>query len=128
MAMVKVWNDNVHPYKEQFRDKNIDIPAKGCIEMEYHEAVLFKGSFSMPILDGDGQHDPRGYKMIRVEEPSFAQIEDSKVDALLCQACRYLAKSKNDLFDHYKTHAEDHAVDEVAEQEIKRRGRPAKTA
>ena len=125
--LVKVHNDNVHPYKEKFRDRDINIPPKGFIEMEYDEAILFKGTFAPMVFDADGNDQPQGYKMIRVEEPSLKELP--KVNPNLCVACRYLAHDAKDLLEHAKAHADNMVVDNEAEAEIvKKRGRPAKTA
>lgn len=68
--IVKVWNDNSHPYSEDFRGKKINIPPKTFIEMEDDVAQLFKGSFGNgPRKDVHGQFDPRSFKMIRIEVP-----------------------------------------------------------
>lgn len=69
MAKVRVWNDNVHPHTEMFKGDLITIPAKECIEMDWEEAIEFRGQFTGIKLLGDDTPDPRGYKMIRVEAP-----------------------------------------------------------
>lgn len=75
MPIVKVYNDNVHPHKERFKGEMIEIPAKGSIDMEYEEAIEFKGQFTgLAPLAPNGAPDPRFFKMIRVEklkEPLF---------------------------------------------------------
>lgn len=69
MAIVKVWNDNVHEFKQEFKGEKFVIPAKQFIEMEYEEAIDFKGSFSpMPPPDYSGD-ESLFFKMIRVEAP-----------------------------------------------------------
>lgn len=63
----KVWNKNVHPFRQKFGSDIIEIPAGGYIEMEYHDAIRFK-SKSYPIeTDGGNQQKPESYKMIHVE-------------------------------------------------------------
>lgn len=124
---VKVWNDNIYPFIGNFRDQKIHIPAKEYIEMDHDQAVLFRGEFHPIERDADGQPLPRSYKMIRVEE--FGHLApEVKVNPLLCLACRYLATSDGDLKEHQKIHAGQVLHDEDAEQELKRRGRPPKSA
>ncbi len=66
--IVKVFNDNVHDHKEDFKGTKLLIPAKGYIEMEYEEAVQFQGQCTGVAPQGeDGAPDARFYKMIRVE-------------------------------------------------------------
>lgn len=118
---VKVWNKNVHPYKEEFRDQKIDIPAGEFIMMEYDDAKLFQGSFSPPVRNGDGQPDPRYFKMIVVEEPAAVEMTKNSQSDLLCQKCRYLALTKPDLINHLQSHSDDAVVDQDAEREIVRK-------
>jgi hypothetical protein len=120
MAKVRVWNDNVHPYRETFREQNIHIPAKSSIVMDAGEALLFKGTFAPIKLDGDGNPTPEGYKMIRIEElQSEDTIEQAKVNPLVCQACAYEAASEKDLNEHAQSlHKDAFLVDEEAEQAL----------
>lgn len=127
---VKVWNDNKYDYTESFRGKDYKIPAGQFVEMEFDEAHAFQCSFSKIIRDADGNHDPRGFKMIRLEMPTAAAATTAKAPDHLCQKCRYLGTDAKDLAQHMVEHAEDVVVDEEAEAEIaaKRRGRPPKAA
>ena len=70
MGLVKVWNNNVHPFTQDFKSQKISIPPQAYIEMDYEEAVEFKGKFSPIITDGDGNPLPESYKMIKVERPA----------------------------------------------------------
>jgi len=119
---VKVWNDNIHPYSEQFRDTLIKIPAKGFILMEAGEALLFKGTFAPIKVDADGNPIPEGFKMIRVEETA-AEVDAPKVSKEpTCQACGYKAASEKDLSEHVEAnHKHQMVVDEDAEREIAKR-------
>jgi glycine/serine hydroxymethyltransferase len=71
MAMVKVWNDNIYPHVEKFKGKEVHIPSKEFIEMDYDDAKQFQGQYKAPVISGQG-HDPRGFKKIRVENPPKA--------------------------------------------------------
>ncbi len=75
MPMVKVWNDNKHPHTESFKGEKITIGAGECIEMEWEEAVEFRGQFTgvAPIAD-NGEPDPKFFKMIRVDQVKPEQI------------------------------------------------------
>lgn len=64
---VKVWNDNDHPFTQEFKGETVHIPAKKFIEMEWDEAVSFKSYPHSMKFDGMGQQLPESYKMIRVE-------------------------------------------------------------
>ncbi len=73
---VKVWNDNVHPHKEIFKGETIEIQPGGCVEMDYMEAIEFRGQFVTPKFDGSGRPDPRSFKKIRVDQPTTPIFRD----------------------------------------------------
>tara|TARA_R110000868_G_scaffold62962_3_gene189966 strand:- start:19733 stop:20128 length:396 start_codon:yes stop_codon:yes gene_type:complete len=83
----KVWNDNDYVYKEYFKGDNIVIPPKSFIEMDYDEAVMFRGTFNSIVRDADGQPKRESYKMIRIEKPQGADEVQTKVDPNKCIAC-----------------------------------------
>lgn len=76
MALVKVWNDNVHPFTQEFKNGTIKIPPKEFVEMDYEEAIEFKSKFSPISVNGDGVPLPESYKMIRVERPKITPTAD----------------------------------------------------
>ncbi len=84
MAKVKVWNDNKYPHKELYKGDPVVIPAGGFVEMDWEEAVQFKGQFTgmAPLkseddgLGGMGEPDPRFFKMIRVDSPADDPVKD----------------------------------------------------
>jgi hypothetical protein len=69
MAIVKVWNDNVYTHTEKYKGKEITIHPGEFVEMDYIDAVDFRGQFVQPVMKGPNNPDPRSFKMIRVEEP-----------------------------------------------------------
>jgi hypothetical protein len=75
--MVKVWNDNVYPHKETFKGEEINIPAGSFVEMDYIEAVEFKGQFTAPKTDASGKPDAKFFKKIRVEQPKEPIFKDA---------------------------------------------------
>lgn len=112
---VKVWNDNVHPYKEKFREQDIHIPPKQFIMMDKDEAHIFLGTFAGILRDADGNPIPEGYKMLRIEKVSE---EKPVVTAHNCQACDYKAMSEKDLDEHITALHVEQMVDE---EEVKKR-------
>ncbi len=84
MAKVKVWNDNKYPHKELYKGDQVIIQAGGFVEMDWEEAIQFKGQFTgmAPLkseddsLGGMGEPDPRFFKMIRVESPADDPVKD----------------------------------------------------
>ena len=122
MALVKVWNDNIHEYKEFFRDKHIKIPSKAFVLMDAGDAHLFQGTFNGLLRDGDNQPDPRGFKMIRIESYQGGDTAPPlKVDPLVCNVCRYAGANKDDLTEHEKTHGEQGLTDPEAEEVLKQK-------
>lgn len=108
---VKVWNDNTYPHKETFRGETIEIGAGQFIEMEYMDAVQFKGQMSPIIRDADGAPTKKSFKMIRIEEPKVVDAKAAASDAdLICQMCSYKAKDQVDLAKHIlENHSESFA-------------------
>lgn len=81
MSKVKVWNDNEYPHEEEFKGEKIRIEAHQFIEMDWEEAVEFKGQYTPIKFLGDGQtHDPRGFKKIRVERPTVLPFQEKLVN------------------------------------------------
>jgi len=80
--LVKVHNHNIHPYKENFRDKTVVIPANDSIEMDEDEADYFMQTFTFPKKDSQGRPDPLFFKKLKVEKP----LVEKPVDGLVCHA------------------------------------------
>lgn len=94
MALVKVWNDNQYPHVEKFKGKEIAIQPGECVEMEWEEAIEFKGQFTPVVVRGDGTHDPRSFKMIRVDRPDVLPFQD---EGNVCHANGKRAASHEEL-------------------------------
>lgn len=121
---VEVHNLNVYPYKEMFRDRMIEIPAKGFIEMEYGEAVIFKGTMNAVKTDGDGNVLPEYYKKIKIVQDPSEKMElaeqRAKRASFKCQACGFQAEDKQELHIHIKEeHVHQLKDPKVAKQLLK---------
>ena len=110
---VKVFNDNVHPYTEKFRGKEITIGAKQFIEMDEDEAEYFKGTFTFPVKNGEGLPDPAFFKRIRIDKPKRVAQEDP----LVCHANGQKVASASELKDVLSDFALMIVKDEKAEAE-----------
>lgn len=97
MSMVKVWNDNVHPFTQVFKGEKVHIPAKSFIEMQWDEAIEFKSYPSPMEFDGMTNQKPESYKMIRVEGRPDAE---ATVVAFKCHLDGTLHPSKAALEEH----------------------------
>lgn len=115
MPVVKVWNDNVYEYKETFKGELKLIPAKGYIEMEYEDAIDFKGAYSPIITDGNGNHLPQGFKMIRVEQPPVIPAPELK---LVNHATGAIAATPEALRAMLLEHSHLNVKDESAEKSL----------
>lgn len=83
----KVWNDNKYPHSEMFKGDEVYIPAGSFIEMDYQEAIQFKGQMAPVKFNHDGIGTPETYKMIRVE-PIMENAEEKTFSAdTTCLAC-----------------------------------------
>lgn len=115
--LVKVHNNNIHPYKEEFRGKMIHIPAHEYIEMDEDEADYFLQSFTYPKKDSQGRPDPLYFKKLKIERPKG----EKPVDPLICHANGERAASLEELntlvkgFSHMLA-----SKDEVLDADIKK--------
>ena len=75
MALAQVWNDNVHPHTEVFKEKTITIPPKSYISMDYDEAIEFKCQFTPIRHDGEKNPRPESFKMIRVVAVTKPEVQ-----------------------------------------------------
>jgi len=113
---VKLWNDNYLDYKEEFEDELIVIKANSFIIMDEEKAVLFKGKYKQPELDGGGVQKPSSYKKLRIQH--FQSGEEKKVNELRCQGCSFIGSSKDDLDNHI---TETHLDQMLDKDEVKKR-------
>lgn len=104
---VKVWNKNVHPYQEKFRDDMIVIPAGGFVYMEEDQAHDFKCSFGQgPRKLPDGTPDPTSFKMIAIEKIGPSQQPTvATVSKTVCMVCQKDCGTEKGLLDHSLEHA-----------------------
>ena len=112
MGLVKVYNDNVHPFTQKFKGEVITVPAKSFIEMELEEAVAFKSYPSPMKFDGMGQQDPKSYKMLRVEGSDVAKAVGERVQAYRCHQDGSLHPTKEALEAHVKQISDTAFADE----------------
>lgn len=112
---VAVFNSNIYPYSERFRDQDILIPAKGHIMMDRDEANIFLGTMNSPVLDVDGNHTPEGYKMLKVLGEAPQPEEPTK---LKCHQCLEEFDSQAQLEGHIVSMHIDKIVDPVVAEEL----------
>ena len=119
----RVWNDNIYPYKEKFKDQDIHIPAGKFIEMEHLEAVQFLGTYCGIERDTDGQPLAKSFKKLRVErtsKPVSQHVAENRREDFICMACKFRAKDQKELDAHSeKEHRHMWADEEEAERKIK---------
>ena len=150
MPMCKVWNDNIHPYDEKFKGRDVVIEPKSFIEMDLDEAHQFLGTMGKaPKKKGDGTPDERCFKMLRIEAETLypeapvnplvihaegtTAANQAEFNARLKQFEHMLAKS-DDKIGEDKAAALQSEVDELKEQvaallaeKSSKRGRPRKS-
>lgn len=102
---VRVWNDNVHPFKQEISEKVYVVPAKQCIELEEDEADILLKRYSPIILGGDDQPIPECYKMLRIDKDDAKRNKlhkqnKTKAGTYVCQACGYVAANRWELNGH----------------------------
>lgn len=132
--LVRVWNDNIHPFKQEIAGKLYDFAPKSFLEMEEDEADVLLKRYSPIILGGDDQPLATSYKMLRIDSDDLkrnrAQRENkTKSGTYICQACGYVAANRWELNGHTsEMHSEqwedhDEARAEIASDDIKRKKR-----
>jgi hypothetical protein len=99
---VAVFNDNIYPYKEKFKDDEINIPSKGHILMERQEAVQFLGQMNAPVLGADNEHLPQGFKMLRIIQ-NKKDLEAVESPVIKCHQCNDEFSTQELLDDHIRT-------------------------
>lgn len=125
---------NMHPegktHVEYFRGDRIEIPAGQFIVMDYEDAVQFKSQYYPMKKNAMEQHDPDGFKCIRLDPIIDEKENEEKVVEKLVYVCAMDGKkfsSPEALDAHISTYYADRIlVDEVAEKEIennKKRGK-----
>ncbi len=93
MSTAIVKNKHTEPYSEEFQGEMITIPGGGQIEMDYFDAVSFRGQ-RPPSIDGDIP-----LKMIEIE-----RLDDLD-QAWICNLCKKEFNSKEELNDHLSDHS-----------------------
>lgn len=84
---VRVLNLNTHPYKENFRDRVIEIPAGGHVEMDEDEAEYFLTAYTAPRKDAQGRPDPLYFKKLKIHPDDLKALRDKAANpSLVCHA------------------------------------------
>ena len=113
MPKAKVLNVGKESYSEDFKGKNITIPAGGFIVMELFDATAFKGQYP-----GKGK-----IKQIKVQQ---IPGNDPQHGLFVCNFCGKTFGSDKELLGHSKAHSE--SPEEIkTEPEVpprKKSGRP----
>lgn len=121
MGYARVWNDNVHPHVEKFKRKEIRIEPKAFVEMEWEDAIEFRGQFTPIEVDGAGQPKATSFKMIRVEKIPETFKEPEK--EIACQACGMRQESMAALSEHIRQNHVSAMVDKDAKDELVKKGK-----
>ncbi|MES3012629.1 MAG: hypothetical protein V4750_02730 [Pseudomonadota bacterium] len=93
MGLARVYNDNVHPHTEVFKEKTISIAPKSFIEMDLEDAIEFKSNFTPIKTDGEKNPLPESFKMIRVVAIDKAET----AMPLICHATGKIAANAAEL-------------------------------
>jgi hypothetical protein len=127
--MVRVYNKNVHPYKEKWRGTEYNIAPGGFVEMDFYDAHNFLGTKQPNIeVDGNGIPRPTSYKMLEIVKMDGTD-KLPEIKHYICQACNKEFGTKAALDNHAEEMHLDQMTDEDAVKAIiKKRGRPKKGA
>lgn len=116
MGLYRVYNDNVHPFQQEYNGDMIKIPPKQYVEMEREDAKVFMGMYYPMKLDAMDQQDPRSYKMLRLVPPEGFEAENKPT----CHICGSKFDGEKTLAAHIdEAHADaEPFVDPVAEKAL----------
>jgi hypothetical protein len=114
MPHARVYNDNVHPYRERFKDADIVIPAGGSIVMDYDEALQFEYTGAPMIKNAGGQQCPTSFKRIRVVP--LGAVEAAPVP-LVCHATGQKVATTEELAALNREH--EHLLHDDAKEQVK---------
>lgn len=113
---VKVWNDDVKDYSEEFNGKMITIPAGEYVVMERGDAVTFMGKYKPISIDPrTGKH--MGFKKLRrefVEEDT--PLAESKKHTCMIDGQEFT--NEEELIKHVKDNHMDKIVDKKSKEEF----------
>jgi hypothetical protein len=132
-AKWKVWN--MHPngltHKEKFKENLIEIPAGQYVEMDYEDAVQFRGQFFPMRKDAMGQPDPKSFKVIKIEKPTDEAPIAAKEFICHIDGAKFPSQALLDAYiktNHDGKAFKDDRLDEQIEKEVARKGpgRPPK--
>ena len=94
MPQARIFNDNVHPHRENFKGAVIEIAAGGYVDMDHDEALQFEGQFFPMIKNAGGQQDSKSFKRLRVE--ALGSVAPAVVP-LVCHATGKVAANAAEL-------------------------------
>ncbi len=118
--IVQVFNDNVHPYRERFRDQDIYIPAGKSIKMEMGDAHLFLGVMPPHIeVDANEKIKPTSYKMLRIA-PLGDEKPEAAVTGFKCMIDGKEFPTQRALDDYIAENHADSIVDEESRDKFKK--------
>lgn len=123
---VRVWNDNVHPFKQTIDEIEYVIPAGKFVEMDEAEADKLLKAYSPILVDYDGRPRPESYKKLRLDTEDLKRNAvrkeaRNKSGSYICQACGYVASNKWELNGHVMDeHKHQFDDNEEALKEIKK--------
>jgi hypothetical protein len=114
MAIVKVRNMNQHPFEQKHKNgQMIQLAPHGkpgdFVEMDEEDAVVFLGQFKPFKMDNKGNHDPRHYKMLKIErDPN--EVKKDRESKIICPVCREQTSSYIELEAHQRLMHSDQLV------------------
>lgn len=108
-----VVNHGHMPYKEKWGDGVISLMPGERLEMDHGEAVRFLGTFSAPVLDGNG--DTISGKTLHLEGDESAWL-DNQAQSFISQIDGQDYGSEAGLKAHYAQYKHLQMVKDVAEE------------
>ena len=117
---VRVWNKNVHDFKQEYQDQMIEIPAGKYIMMDEDHAQRFVSMYHPIMVDGGGTQLPESYKMLAIDKVGIKEQNAAMkpADEWKCLGCGFVANTEKQLSNHIN---EKHLDDLADADERKKR-------
>ena len=116
--LVKVWNDGMFDFEQDFKGDLIKIPAGQHIIMDRFEGTEFKSKYYQPRFNKNGRQTEESMKRLRTEEHVRDETKKTPVDDFHCHVCDEDFKSLAGLKAHTRAKHLQSMEDEDARQEL----------
>jgi hypothetical protein len=121
MSLVRVYNRNVYPYKENFKGEWITIQPNEFVTMDDKKAQMFMGTYAPAKKTPMGEDDPIYFKKLEVVEVDNAPAKEET--RFICNADGTEHATKEALEKWEAEHHLDKLTDVKVADEIRKKAK-----